>query len=185
MTDMTDVFNRYLSYIKNTLPLKSLYFFIFENSYIKKCHICHLSRQSVQEKWIWFVDSDDIVEMLHVPENIKWLKEHDYADLVIFDLDVFNDGDSYIYFNRISRVGRGLQYIGKLTLDIYLLHYYFLPRNMNVLGIFFKAPPNPTIEQFVSGIFALMVISLCLAVSSVVKLSPVLAHWLFGVKIKR
>jgi len=48
---------------------------------------------AAQGEWIWFVDSDDIVEISHVPESIKWLKEHDYTDLVMFDLDVFNDGD--------------------------------------------------------------------------------------------
>lgn len=50
---------------------------------------------AAQGEWIWFVDSDDIVEMSHVPESIRWLKEHDYADLVMFDLDVFNDGDIF------------------------------------------------------------------------------------------
>lgn len=88
-------------------------------------------------------------------------------------------------FTQASHKGRLLQYIGKRTLDIYLLHYFFLPRHLEAVGVFFKENPNPTIEFFVSVILSLMVIGLCLAASSVIRLSPVLAHWLFGVKAKK
>lgn len=88
-------------------------------------------------------------------------------------------------FNNGTLVGRALQYIGQRTLDIYLLHYFFLPRHLEVVGAFFKENPNPTIEFFVSFILSMLVIGLCLAVSIVIRLSPVLAHWLFGVKAKK
>lgn len=88
-------------------------------------------------------------------------------------------------FTLNSHKGRWLQYIGRRTLDIYLLHYFFLPRHLEAVGAFFKENPNPTIELFVSGVLSLMVIALCLAVSSIIRLSPVLAYWLFGVKAKK
>lgn len=89
-----------------------------------------------------------------------------------------------VLFSNGTFAGRMLQYIGRRTLDIYLLHYFFLPRHLEAVGAFFRENPNPTIELFVSGTLSLMVIALCLAVSNVVRLSPVLAYCLFGVKAK-
>lgn len=43
-------------------------------------------------EWIWFVDSDDIVDMQKVDDMLLWLKEHKDVDLVMFDLKNFNDG---------------------------------------------------------------------------------------------
>jgi glycosyltransferase involved in cell wall biosynthesis len=45
-------------------------------------------------EWIWFVDSDDIVDMRQVEWMQRWLEEHKEADLVMFDLENFNDGMS-------------------------------------------------------------------------------------------
>ena len=87
-------------------------------------------------------------------------------------------------FTKETKVGRVLQYIGKRTLDIYLLHYFFLPRNLKMVGEWFTENINPTLEFFVSLTLAAMVIALCLVVSNVIRISPFLANWLFGVKSK-
>ena len=87
-------------------------------------------------------------------------------------------------FTKEKKVGRVLQYIGKRTLDIYLLHYFFLPRNLQMVGEWFTENINPTLEFFVSLILASMVIALCLVVSNIIRISPFLANWLFGVKQK-
>lgn len=87
-------------------------------------------------------------------------------------------------FTKEKRVGRILQYIGRRTLDIYLLHYFFLPRNLKMVGEWFTVNINPTIEFFVSIALAAMVIALCLITSSIIRISPLLANWLFGVKNK-
>ena len=86
------------------------------------------------------------------------------------------------YFTKETKVGRVLQYIGKRTLDIYLLHYFFLPRNLQMVGEWFTENINPTLEFFVSLALAAMVITLCLVVSNIIRISPLLANWLFGVK---
>ena len=85
-------------------------------------------------------------------------------------------------FTKETKVGRVLQYIGKRTLDIYLLHYFFLPRNLQMVGEWFTENINPTLEFFVSLTLAAMVIALCLVVSNIIRISPLLANWLFGVK---
>ena len=45
-----------------------------------------------QGKWVWYVDSDDIVNMQPVGEMVMWLKEHPEVDLVLFDVDTFKAG---------------------------------------------------------------------------------------------
>lgn len=48
---------------------------------------------AAQGEWIWFVDSDDVVDMRPVDEMVSWLKEHPETDLVMFDLNTFNDNE--------------------------------------------------------------------------------------------
>lgn len=86
-------------------------------------------------------------------------------------------------FSSETRLGKTLQYIGRRTLDIYLLHYFFLPRHLDSIGKFFTDNPNPTLELFSSLILAALVIALCLILSNIIRISPILGHWLFGVKL--
>jgi hypothetical protein len=90
--------------------------------------------------------------------------------------------------NRVSSqtvLGRYLQFIGRRTLDVYLLHYLFLPRHLEMVGAFFKENPNPVLEFFVSVFLACLVIIVCLTVSEVLRMSPFLEHRLFGVKSQK
>ena len=90
--------------------------------------------------------------------------------------------------NRVSSqtvLGRYLQFIGRRTLDVYLLHYLFLPRHLEMVGVFFKDNPNPVLEFFVSVFLACLVIIVCLTVSEVLRMSPFLEHRLFGVKSQK
>ena len=88
-------------------------------------------------------------------------------------------------FTQETFLGRNLQLIGRRTLDVYLMHYFFLPRHLSFIGDFFLDNPNPTLELFLSGVLALGVIFLTLVVNEILRLSPFLGHWLFGVKEKK
>ena len=44
-----------------------------------------------QGEWIWFVDSDDEVDMTLVGEMKEWLSQNGNVDLVMFDLETFHD----------------------------------------------------------------------------------------------
>lgn len=79
-------------------------------------------------------------------------------------------------FSQETRIGKGLQYIGSRTLDVYLLHFFFLPNNMEWLGTHIMGNGNQVIELFVSLTIALMVTSFCLLISNIIRLSPPLAH---------
>lgn len=72
---------------------------------------------------------------------------------------------------------------GTRTLDIYLLHYFFLPYNMNEVGLWLTQHNNKAIEVFVCLTLAIWVIIICLLVSNLVRLSPTLGHYLFGAKL--
>lgn len=72
-------------------------------------------------------------------------------------------------FSQETRIGKGLQYIGSRTLDVYLLHFFFLPNNMEWLGTHIMGNGNQVIELFVSLTIALMVTSFCLLISNIIR----------------
>lgn len=80
-----------------------------------------------------------------------------------------------------SRFGRMMQFVGRNTLSIYLIHFYLLPWNLSFITLFVDHP-MPVIELFVSSCITILIIVVCLLIKSVICLSPTLAHWLFGVK---
>ena len=78
-----------------------------------------------------------------------------------------------------------LKYIGTRTLDIYLLHYFFLPRFLLQYAPLLRVYDSRWLELFVGLAIALVVVGVCLLVSYVVRLSPFLGHYLFGVKYEK
>lgn len=84
-------------------------------------------------------------------------------------------------FSKKNRLGCTMQYMGRRTLDVYLIHHFLLPRNLTIVTVF-KDHPMPVLEFAASSALAILIIALCLLVSNVIRLSPFLAHWLFGVK---
>lgn len=85
-------------------------------------------------------------------------------------------------FRQTTVLGKALQYIGKRTLDVYLLHYFFLPRHLEVVGDFFRTNYNPSLEFVCSFLVSIVVVGLSLVLSNMIRTSDTLAHWLFGVK---
>ena len=86
-------------------------------------------------------------------------------------------------FSHETRLGRTLQYVGRRTLDIYLIHYFLIPTGLRFITVF-RAHPMPVIEAFVTSAIAVIIIAASLLVSNIIRLSPFLAHWLFGAKVK-
>ena len=85
--------------------------------------------------------------------------------------------------NESGVISKTLQYIGKRTLDIYLLHYFLIP-DLSQYGNFFVSNGK---EFFVGEIFiagfgiALPIIAVCLLISYVLRMSPILEKYLFGI----
>ncbi|MCD8304418.1 MAG: acyltransferase [Prevotellaceae bacterium] len=77
-------------------------------------------------------------------------------------------------------LGHALQFIGQRTLDIYLLHYLFLPRLPEVGAWLNRCHPNFVLDVTLSVGVGLLVIAFCLLVSAVLRTSPFLRLYLFG-----
>ena len=85
-------------------------------------------------------------------------------------------------FSKQTVIGRTLQYIGVRTLDIYVLHFLFIP-HLPFVGPWLKTcPHNFTLDLLLSFIGASVVISVCLVASSIIRTSPVLKYYIFGRK---
>ena len=84
-------------------------------------------------------------------------------------------------FSRETKLGRVMQYTGRRTLDIYLIHYFLIPRNLSFITVF-TDHPMPIIEAAASTLISILIIAACLLISNIIRLSPWLAHWLFGAK---
>ena len=86
------------------------------------------------------------------------------------------------YFDNAHRIGRWMQFAGRRTLDIYLIHYFFLFSNMQAVLPNFGQLNSPFLEFVLSTIIALLIIGCSLGVSCILRLSPGMAHFLFGQK---
>jgi len=96
---------------------------------------------------------------------------------------VFNFFRSFSsFFTKDRWLGRSLQYIGTRTLDIYLLHYFLLPKFLILYKDQLQAYNNKMFEFLVAMILAVIVIGLCLLASYVIRINHFLGHYLFGVR---
>lgn len=84
-------------------------------------------------------------------------------------------------FASTKKIGKGLQYIGKRTLDVYLIHYFFIPYLPQIRELL--SVSNNVVLELVIGLgLSLIVVGLCLIVSNILRTSPILAKYLFGAK---
>ena len=84
------------------------------------------------------------------------------------------------YMTQGTFIGSTLQYIGRRTLDIYLLHFLFLP-NLPAVGSFFKANRhNFLMDTTLSVLIAILVIVFCIIASNILRISPFFRKYLFG-----
>ena len=88
---------------------------------------------------------------------------------------------SALWLQRLH-ISKPLQYVGTRTLDIYLLHYFFLPRFLMPYAGQVKAYDSQFVEFVVILAVSLVVLMMSLGVSYLIRLNPFLAHYLFGVK---
>ena len=83
---------------------------------------------------------------------------------------------------KMWHISKPLQYVGTRTLDIYLLHFFFLPRFLMAYAGQLAAYNSRLIEFGYIMAVSLVVLVISLVASYVIRLSPFLGHYLFGVK---
>ena len=159
------------------------YLFFCFGTLVKKYYTSFI--RLTDNKWVMAVIIISMIVLAVVNEKLDYLSSiipNIFLSMlcIVTILTYFRKNERH--FSKDKPLGKALQYIGRRTLDIYLLHYFFLPRNLQVIGKFFNTYNNPTVEFFVCLVFALMVIGLALLISNIIRLSPFLAHYLFGVK---
>ena len=87
----------------------------------------------------------------------------------------------YHEFFEQTRFGTGLQFIGRRTLDIYLLHYFFLPKLPMVGQFFYQHRHNNFILDTTASLaVALLVVAFCVITSQLLRVSPFFKKYLFG-----
>ena len=86
------------------------------------------------------------------------------------------------YFVSSDRLMKVLVLVGRRTLDIYLLHYFFLPKDLHVIGSYFMEHPAPVIEFIVSFVVTIMIVAVCLLISELLRSSKLVAKWALGGK---
>lgn len=82
------------------------------------------------------------------------------------------------YWQSDVHISNGLKLIGRKSLDIYMLHYFFIPA-LPLLGTYFRSDCNSAIEIVVVGSISLLVVALCIFTSKIISLAPPLYHLLF------
>lgn len=79
----------------------------------KRIHVIHKPNGGVSSarntgldiacgEWIWFVDSDDIVDISRLDEIIQWLQKHKEVDYVLMDMTTFKDGNLPVITNKVD-----------------------------------------------------------------------------------
>lgn len=85
------------------------------------------------------------------------------------------------FWDGESRVARTIRLVGRRTLDIYLIHYFFIP-DLSVCADFILTNTRASVELAFGLGVAVWIIALSLAASAVIRISPWLGHFLFGTK---
>ncbi len=77
-----------------------------------------------------------------------------------------------------------MQYIGRHTLDIYLLHYFFLPNLTQLKGLL-SAPSQVILLLCIAAAITVAITAVCLLISATLRISPTLSYAMFGKKVKK
>lgn len=85
-------------------------------------------------------------------------------------------------FSQKTFIGRNLSYIGKHTLDIYLIHFILLPQLPTATHKLFEiyGGGGIIIEGSLYFIISMLIIGGCLLISQILRTSPSLGKFLFG-----
>ena len=78
-------------------------------------------------------------------------------------------------------LSKPLQYVGTRTLDIYMLHFFFLPRFLLSYADHLHTFDSSLMELVVIFVTSLLVLGVTLLASYVIRLNHFLGHYLFGV----
>lgn len=89
------------------------------------------------------------------------------------------------WFDKGTTVSNMMSFVGSRTLDVYYLHYFFIPDLSFMKGLLSTGPGNSVVAMLTIGIvISTLVVALCMLISAILRSSPFLASWLFGASTK-
>lgn len=86
------------------------------------------------------------------------------------------------YFTSDSKLVQILILVGRRTLDIYLLHYFFLPKDLHKVGAYFITHTDPVIEILFSFVITTAIVVVCLLASEFLRSSQLITQYIWGRK---
>lgn len=165
--------------------MKFMHFFVFGN-------LVHRAWEHAQRLFDtrWFFSVIAVIAFVCCAEIFKWhITRGQWVNLprtfamytlMLMVVMVFRHYQDH--FSKQKRVGQALQYIGTRTLDVYLLHFIFLPSLPQVGRWLNVNHPNFVVEIVLAVGMGLVVIAFCLLVSNILRVSPLFKEYLFGKK---
>lgn len=155
------------------------YFLFFSCGVVAKKYFMHLC------KIMNNINIMAVIVALFIILSILFL--NGYLDLPIKLIVILAGIISIFYFFaknelliRNTIIGKCLQFIGKRTLDIYLLHYFFIKGVLNWVEKF--SIDQPIILFMISILVSILVIVVCLIISKFIRTNCLLGKLLFGAK---
>lgn len=128
---------------------------------------------------IAFLSSVDYIKLHYLAGEYKVITRilSMYSLLIVVFIFFRNYQSSFV---KEKHLGSILQYIGTRTLDIYLLHFLFIPLLPEIGKFMMSHHGNFVLEVTVSIIFSMVVIGFCIIASNILRMSPLLKKYLFG-----
>lgn len=80
-----------------------------------------------------------------------------------------------------SRTGRFLSFVGQRSIDVYFLHYFFLPLNLGLIGEYCVELSSTVLSYLIATVLSLIFTVLSLGLGQILRLSPFTAKYLLGV----
>ncbi len=88
------------------------------------------------------------------------------------------------FFDQKNKLTQTICFIGRRTLDIYLIHYFFIP-DLTLFADYLEPSNQSLLLLIISFILTFANVFFCMAVSEFIRISDFLAYYLLGVKRKR
>lgn len=79
-----------------------------------------------------------------------------------------------------SRTGRFLSFVGRRSIDVYFLHYFFIPFNLGLIGEFCVELNSTVLSYLIATLISILITVLSLGLGQIMRLSPFTAKYLLG-----
>lgn len=90
----------------------------------------------------------------------------------------------YPVLSTSSKIGRFLSLMGRRSIDVYFIHYFFLP-DLHIWGDYFMSIDAQLIEYLCAILLAIPLIYISIGIGCIIRLSPITARLFLGVSSTR